>query len=106
MWAMQTMAWPSAAGIEQVVPRGRRLEALFLEQLGVRHEDQRVLRDRGEVRLAVLQLGGNAVPRRRPVRLEDAGLLGRREAVAGRAPDDVGARVALLRRRAGDQLAR
>ena len=93
-------------GIEQIVPRRGRLEALFLEELRVRHEDERVLAHGGVVPVLVLQLRRDLVDVGRLVRLDDPRLLRGREAVAGRAPDDVGARIVLLRGGAGDQLTR
>src|SRR5262249_24745842 len=93
-------------GMKQTVPRRRWLEAFFAEQLGGRHEHQRVLGHGRVVPFAILQLDGEPIPRRRAIRLEDAGLLGRREPVAGCAPDHIGARIVLLRRRARHELAR
>ncbi len=92
--------------MEQIVPRGRRLELVLGEELRVGHEHQRIVGDRGPLAVGLLEARGQHGGRRRLVVLEHVLLDAGREGLDRPAEQHVDARIVLLGDDARERLAR
>ena len=92
-------------GIEQIIPGGRRLQIVFLQELGVGHEHQRIVGDRGPHAAFALEALRQIGRRRRRIGLEDALLFAGGKRFDGAAEQHIDLRIAFFGKQSRQRLA-